>query len=449
MKFGCKKSKILCTVAIASVLFLGACSDSKSEEETASEQGTEASPTPQTRTDTASKAARSGDSTAANTISSETIEAGQLNILADLPDNKILTFWVNNENRKSFWANQYEGASWVGASSPVNADESISLIKSQSAPSGKVAVTWIQSDDSGSSLWASIHDGASWSEASQLSLKGSLSEYELVVTRSGEFLVVWNDNGQMWMNTYNGENWADAIDLDLTMTGSKNLNIQVTSDKKIILIWNTVKDNKRYLWTSAYFDGQWDSLKLLAQPEKEIELIKSSINYNNQLTLMWKEVSAESQDILVSKFIDNAWQDPETVLSSERPIKQESIIIHRNGKAVLTWVQSEDAYESIYSKNYYGSSWSKDPIIVAKNLENDSSYKVATDSFSGTHVVWTQSDGSMWMNTLESGSWTGILRLSAGSQEPILDYAISFNKAGRSYIIWSQKSSVWFKPGPN
>ncbi|MFK7822747.1 MAG: hypothetical protein AB8G05_01220 [Oligoflexales bacterium] len=349
----------------------------------------------------------------------------------------------------SFWSNQFQGARWGEANNALNSEEPITSIKCRKGPAGKVAITWIQGNDSENSLWASTFNGISWSEATQISQKGNLIEYELVTTQSGEFLTVWNDNGQIWMNTFDGENWGGSVDLDLTLAGYEHLNIEVTSDKKIVLMWSIIKDSKRYLWTSAYFDGQWDSLKLLAQPEKNIDLIKSAINYNNHLILMWKENSGESQDIFITQFVDNGWEEPMVIHSSTIPIQHENIIFHQNGKAVLTWIQSEGDYDYIYSKNYDGTTWSKDPLLVAQNLENGSEYKIATDSFSGTHLIWSQTDGSLWMNSLESSRWNGTIRLNASSPDPVLDYAIGFNRAGKSYIVWSQKSSVWFKPGPN
>ena len=424
------------------------CSDSKSDDKTETEEATNVTPSPRVSPQPASQPVRSGDGVAASSISSENTEVTYLGVVAALPENKISSFWVNPEGL--FTVNHFDGTSWGSASSHQGGDGIVKSVKYASEASGKIVVTWILDKEAENSLWARVYNGDTWSDFIQISQSGAISEYEVVTSRSGEFVVVWNDSEQMWMNTYDGDTWGEAIDLDLTLAGAQHLNIQVTIDKKIFLAWSSFKEGKRYVWTSAYYDGQWDSLNLVAQPETEIGLIKSSMTDNGKLALLWKEVAGDKHDVWFSQLADTDWLEPVNILSSDKPVKNDHIIIHQNGRAVYSWIEVRDNYDYIFSKVYDGGFWSEKPLLVAQNLESDSYFKVASDYFSGTHLIWSQTDGSLWMNSLETGSsWNGTLRLNASSQDPIIDYAISFNKAGRSFITWNQKSSIWFKLGPN
>lgn len=445
MFFGRLKNLSFLTIHLTIVMVVLACSGSKSKDhsdpvaEGIDPDGQVASPTGQ-----------SGDSFAASKISEGPTQASQLSILAGLPDNTVMSFWLDEQSNKSFWFNQSSSLRWDSASSPFSVGESIKSIKSIYEVSGKVMVAWIQEDGDSKSLWASMFDGISWGEPNQISQYGSPSQYELITTRSGEFLIVWSEDGQMWKKSHNGEFWEEPIDLGLTLSGARYLNIEVTIDSKILLVWSSFKDNKRYLWAGAYFDEQWDSLQLITEPQNEIVNIETSITENNKLIMMWKEQSQERQDIWVSFYgEDFSWQNPEKILEKENPINHERVRMHANGNAVLTWIEPGENYDSIQSKVFNGSTWSENPILVEQNLENDSFYKIETDSFSQTHLIWSQSDGSLWMNSLEAGTWTKTLRLTANSYDPVVDYAIGFNKAGRSFIVWSQRSTVWFKTGPN
>ncbi|VAX06226.1 hypothetical protein MNBD_GAMMA25-998 [hydrothermal vent metagenome] len=159
----------------------------------------------------------------AELIETGTGDASSPQIAFDSSGN-ALAVWeqVDDDSRRSIWANHFDGTSWVGADRIETSAENAYYPQIAVDSSGRALAVWQQSDGIRFNIWARHFDGTSWGSAELIEDDaGSASGPQIAVDSSGRALAVWRQSDgirfNIWARHFDGTSWVGA---ELIETGT-------------------------------------------------------------------------------------------------------------------------------------------------------------------------------------------------------------------------------------
>jgi len=192
---------------------------------------------------------------------------------------KIVITWVQNDgSNDQVYMSYFDGTAW---DHPANLADNISPdgedIDSEVSiamnDSGKIVLSWVQSDGSETQTFMSYFDGTSWDHPANLADNISPdgedvdSEVSLAMNDSGKIILSWiqsdGSNNQVYMSYFDGTSWdhpanlADNISPDGEDVDNEPV-LAMTAAGKIIIAWEQEDGSANQVY-GAYYDGSsWD-----------------------------------------------------------------------------------------------------------------------------------------------------------------------------------------------
>lgn len=321
-------------------------------------------------------------------------------------------------------------------------------------PSGFIFVSWISNEN----VFGKYSEdyGTTWSSVITLSSSDKLtSNVKVSVSSNNKIVVVWQCNSSQYYvikeshSLDGGATWSSPT--ILSDPENNSLEPSISSDLDDVTVVWMGSNRKHFTVRERHSEDSgvnWSSETILSEEGQSAENLCVSINSNKKIVVVWKRrdgrffrvQSANSQDGGTS------WSTAETLSDPGQSANSPTVSINGSNVAVAVWERRDGFQNRIETKisSDSGISWS-DTYILSEADQSAFNPEVIIDGSNNIIAVWSRMDGShlrvQSINSKDLGSsWSDVETLSEKGQRAE-DPKIIFDDFNNAVVVWKRMDS--------
>ena len=371
--------------------------------------------------------------------------------------NAVLSWVQTNNGSSAVYATYFNAATgaWSAAAqlstavTPSAAGTTTTAIRN-----GQAVVGWLQQDSSGqgNDLMAVQWNGTSWSNAAQLSAIAGSSGVDafasLTIDQQGNVGAVWSQANtagtasNLYVSRYTaGSPWS----------GPERLGDTSDSTAAPVTAFNAAGNGVAVWYDGANLVGRaynkatntWSATQTIAA-DTLVAPESVSLDGSGNALLAWGGGAGQTVTISQYSAAAGTWSTPQTIATVSGGTVADIVTTRyaTGSKAAVAWTQNNRVYVSSWS----GSSWSAPTAVDSGNgSQSPTNLSVAIDSQGGTHLVWTQSDGTalrVYTNASTSAGVWGTASVLSSTADGGTEPKIAFDTGTDGIAAWTTGPQV-------
>jgi len=312
-------------------------------------------------------------------------------------------------------------------------------------------VAWPQENASGGiDLNVSWWFGSGWSTPFAVDNSTGIAERPSVaLDRFGRISVVWQQDGDIFVNRFDGSMWSGATALENASATAAQPRIAFDEFGNGLALWiqgNNDVIARRYDQAT----NTWGPETVLDSNAGNISATSLAIDASGNAIAAWVQIEGSAASVFASRYNaqSNSWSAATLLETSALPANEYSGNLSttiRGDQAAVSWVQRASAATAawqVHVSRWTGSAWSV--AEVADNSINGNSAgepSVAVDRYGNVSVLWSQSAGTgsiTFVNRYHANTpWSGEQLLDSGNASAQMP-RVAFDANGDGLAVWIQ-----------
>lgn len=330
-----------------------------------------------------------------------------------------------------------------------HADDLVTAIRGEYA-----VVAWPQENTSGG-IDLNVSWGASWGWGSPFvvdNATGIADRPSVALDRFGRISVVWQQEGSVFVNRFDGSMWSGATALENASAPASQPRITFDEAGNGLAVWIQGNDviARRYDQAS----DTWGPETTLDSNAGNVSATSLAMDASGNAVAAWVQMEGSAASVFVSRYnaASNSWSAATLLETSSLPANESSVNLSTTvlgNHAAVSWVQRTSAATTtwqVHASRWTGSAWSAAEVIDNSiNGGSSGEPSVAIDRYGNMSVLWSQSAGSgsiTYVNRYHANTpWSGEQLLESSGVTAQMP-RVAFDANGNGFAAWIQGGDV-------
>jgi M6 family metalloprotease-like protein len=192
--------------------------------------------------------------------------------------------------------------------------------------------------------------------------------------------------------------WNDGVVVTSTTGSASSPTLATLPGGDLAMAWSDTRDGASRIYYSARVRGSWTPAVSLAQLPGDAYLPSIAADGRGVVYVTWLQYLGSRLDVQFMRFgFASPFGTPRVLTDSTQTPEDPSVTVTPDGRAVIAWADRSTAPRTLWFSRFREDSGLTTPLVLVPRPQRElGAYTTAVDTSGCLHVVWFETDGSVY-----------------------------------------------------